>query len=288
MKAWHRKPILHTLRAGNERNGTDGNMIVKGYADSGAGQIHYRVAGPERAPVIAFYHQTASSGVMWEEVIERLIGRFRCFAFDTPGFGGSYQPSAIPDLTELAARLVEALDDLGIDDCHLCGHHTGGCIALEIAPILGDRLRTLSIIGPVLVTEAEKAEYRKTFVRPFAIEPTGAYLQTAWDYLRLIGAGSDVALHNRELIDHLTAHATMPMAFEAVWRQDVETLLRAVDKPLLLMCSQEDVLWPLFERARAVRPDAASAIVGGADFEPDRDPDGVADALASFLAQHSG
>lgn len=261
-------------------------MIRYGYADSRDGQIHYRTAGPADAPVVAFFHQTASSGAMWEKVIDRLADRYRCFAFDTPGFGRSYQPENIPDLATPAARIREALDDLGIDRLHLCGHHTGGCIALELAPMLGDRARTLTLIGPVLTNEAERAEYKKTFVRPFTVEPTGAFLPGTWEYLRMIGAGSDVELHTRELADHLTAHRTMPMAFSAVWNQDVEALLRAVDEPLLLMCSREDVLWPLFERALAVRPDAESAIVGGADFQPDRDPDGVADALSAFLARH--
>lgn len=261
-------------------------MIRYGYADSRDGQIHYRTAGPADAPVVAFFHQTASSGAMWEKVIDRLADRYRCFAFDTPGFGRSYQPENIPDLATPAARIREALDDLGIDRLHLCGHHTGGCIALELAPMLGDRARTLTLIGPVLANEAERAEYKKTFVRPFTVEPTGAFLPGTWEYLRMIGAGSDVELHTRELADHLTAHRTMPMAFSAVWNQDVEALLRAVDEPLLLMCSREDVLWPLFERALAVRPDAESAIVGGADFQPDRDPDGVADALSAFLARH--
>ena len=262
-------------------------MIRYGYADSAEGQIHYRCAGPEGAPVVAFFHQTASSSTMWEKVLARMGERYRCYAFDTPGFGRSYQPAAIPDLMSAAARIFEAIDDLGIDRLHLCGHHTGGCIALELAPMLGDRMLSLALIGPVLVNEVEKAEYKKTFVRPFAIEPSGAFLMTAWEYLRMVGAGSDVELHTREMADHLIAHRTMPMAFSAVWNQDVERLLKAVDKPLLLMCSEEDVLWPLFERAKALRPDAESAVVGGADFQPDRDPEGVAKALGAFLERQA-
>jgi pimeloyl-ACP methyl ester carboxylesterase len=147
-----------------------------------------------------------------------------------------------------------------------------------------NRLKSLTLVGPVLANEAEKAEYRKIFVRPFAVEESGAYLQIAWDYLRMVGAGAELDLHVRELIDHLIAHRTMPMAFSAVWEQDVEALLKAVDVPLMLMCSETDVLWPLFERACALRPDATRSIVGGWDFQPDRDPDGVTAALRTFLA----
>jgi pimeloyl-ACP methyl ester carboxylesterase len=123
-------------------------------------------------------------------------------------------------------------------------------------------------------------------VRPFAIEPTGAYLKTAWDYLRMIGAGTNVDLHNRELADHLIAHRTMPMAFAAVWQQDFERFYRSVRCPLHIMCSPDDVLWPLFERAGALRPDATRSVVTGGDFQPDNDPASVAGALAEFLAGH--
>ena len=260
---------------------------MRRYALCRDGQIHLRDHGAADAPVIAFFHQTASSGAMFDRVAEYL-GEYRCIAFDTPGFGGSYQPEAIPDVRYLADRLLEAFDDLGIDQFHACGHHTGGCVALEMATARPDRVRSLSIIGPVVATEDEKAVYRKTFVRPFAVEESGAFLQTAWDYLRMIGAGTDVELHRREMVDHLIAHATMPMAFSAVWSQDVAGLLRSVSVPLMLMCSRDDVLWPLFERACALRSDAATAIVGGADFQPDRDPQGVAMALAGFIGSLAG
>lgn len=259
-------------------------MIEHGYARCRDGQIHYRRAGSRGGPPLVLFHQTASSGAMWEAVIARLAATVDCIALDTPGFGGSYQPEAIPDLGFCAERLLEALDDIGFDRFHACGHHTGGCIALELPPLAPGRLLSLGLIGPVLVNEAERAEYRKIFVRPFAVEASGAFLQTAWDYLRLIGAGATIDLHLREMIDHLIAHRTMPMSFTAVWDQNVETLLRGVDVPLLLMCAADDVLWPLFERACARRPDATRVVVAGADYEPDRDPDGVAAAIAAFLA----
>lgn len=258
-------------------------MITRRYANCRDGQIHLRESGPAAAPVIAFYHQTASSGAMFEKVMALLGDDFRCLSFDSPGFGQSYQPAAIPDMAYVADRLVEALDDLGVTRFHACGHHTGGCAALEMPSRHPRRLLSLTLIGPVLVNDAEKIEYRKIFVEPFKVEASGAFLNTAWDYLEMLGAGHDPELHRREMVDHLIAHRTMPMAFTAVWNQDVEALYRAVDVPLHIMCSPDDVLWPLFERAGRMRPDARQSVVGGADFQPDRDPEGVAAALKGFL-----
>ena len=263
-------------------------MITRRYADCRDGQIHLRQAGPADAPVIAFYHQTASSGVMFEKVMARLSDRYRCLSFDSPGFGQSYQPDAIPDMGYVGDRLIEAITDLGIERFHACGHHTGGCAAIEMPSRHPGRLLSLTLIGPVLVNDAEKTEYRKVFVEPFKVEASGAFLPTAWEYLGMLGAGHDVELHRRELVDHLIAHRAMPMAFTAVWNQDVEAFYRAVDVPLHIMCSPDDVLWPLFERAAAMRPDARRSVVGGADFQPDRDPDGVAKALAEFIESVTG
>jgi pimeloyl-ACP methyl ester carboxylesterase len=247
------------------------------------GQIHLREAGDPASPTICMFHQTASSGVMFEKVMERLSDRYHCLSFDSPGFGQSYQPDAIPDMRFVADRLMEAIDNLGVDTFHACGHHTGGCAAVEMPRAYPGRLQSLTLIGPVLVNDAEKAEYRKIFVRPFEAEESGAFLMTAWKYLEMVGAASSVELHCRELIDHLIARETMPMAFTAVWNQDVEGAYMSVDVPLHIMCSRDDVLWPLFERAGAMRADAVQSVVGGADFQPDRDPEGVASALDAFI-----
>jgi pimeloyl-ACP methyl ester carboxylesterase len=258
--------------------------ITRRYANCRDGQIHLREAGPADAPVIGFYHQTASSGVMFEKVMLQLADRYRCLSFDSPGFGQSYQPDDIPNLSYNCDRLMEAMDDLGVRRFHACGHHTGGCAAIEMPSRHPGRLLSLTLIGPVLVNDAEKAEYLKVFVQPFKPEPSGAFLQTAWDYLKMLGADHTLELHLREMVDHLIAHRTMPMAFNGVWNQDVEHFYRGVDVPLHIMCSRDDVLWPLFERAAAMRPDAKQTIVGGADFQPDRDPQGVASGLADFIA----
>lgn len=256
--------------------------MKKGYVDTAHGQIHYRTDGPEDAPAILFFHQTASSGRMFEGVIARLAAEFRCYAFDTPGFGQSYQPAAIPSLAWLGDRLVESFDALGLERFVLCGHHTGGCVALEIAHAIPRRVRGLSIIGPVTPTAEERAQYRQIFTEPFRPDARGEFLPVAWKYLEMIGAASSVELHTVELVDHLIAWRTMPMAFGAVWEQDATALLQSVRVPLQLVCSEDDVLWPMFGRACALRPDAKTAIVQGGDYQPDRDPDGVATVLREF------
>lgn len=263
--------------------------IIKGYADSRDGQIHYRMlAGADHARPLLFLHQTASSGAMFERVMRRLQGERTTIAFDTPGFGGSFVPDGTPDLVYYAERLLEAIDGLGIGDFDLCGHHTGGCIALEIAALAPERLKSLCLIGPVIASPEERDRYRQTFLAPFSVKADGSHLKTAWDYLASIGANGTLDLHHREMIDHLIGAHAMPKAFGAVWEQDSEARLRAISAPLLLMISRDDVLWSIFANATCLRPDAAIAIVAGMDFQPDRDPDGVAEGLSHWLASLDG
>jgi pimeloyl-ACP methyl ester carboxylesterase len=265
-------------------------IVTRGYVSTPRGQVHYRTAGAPDAPVIAFFHQTASSSRMFELVMAELASSYRCVAFDTPGFGQSWQPEEVPSIAWLGDRLIEAIDALGLGSFVVCGHHTGGCVGLEIALAIPHRVRALSIIGPVTPDAAERERFSKDFLEPFRPEATGAFLQTAWGYLRSIGASATVDLHTAELVDHLIAWRSTPLAFGAVWRQDACEGLARASMPLQFICSRDDVLWPMFARACALRPDAATAIVSGGDFQPDRDPVNVARALAAFvdaLPQHA-
>ncbi len=258
-------------------------MIVKGYASIAAGQVHYYdLAGPD-APVVCL-HQTASSGAMWLKVMRRLEGRRRCIAFDTPGFGGSFDPPELPSsMRRYADWLIEALDAIGIRRFHLLGHHTGVCIAAEMTIAHPHRVLSNAMIGPVPLTEEERNEFKKFYSTPISPTADGAYLKATWDYLQGLGAHGDLELHHREMLDTARAYMGRYMAYTNVWRQDWTALFAQIKTPLLLMCARDDVLFPYFERARQLRPDATAVELKGANFEPDLDPDGVAVAYGAFL-----
>lgn len=262
------------------------SAVRRGYVDTDRGQVHYRCQAGDGPPLVLL-HQTASSSAMWEAVMARLAGR-EVVAPDTPGFGGSYDPESVPSVGYYAEVLIQALDALGLSRFHLCGHHTGACTAVELATTYPDRVLGLGLIGPVQLTQEERDEFRKHFSTPFAPTADGAYLQQTWDYLAKLGADADLALHHREVVDTLRAWRGRVQAYNAVWDQDFPALLARVQCPLLLMAAEDDVLWPYLERAGKARPDAATAVLRGANFEPDLDPDGVAGALKDFLDRHRG
>lgn len=256
----------------------------KGYTDCSSGQIHYRRIDGDGLPVV-FLHQTASSGRMWEKIMDRLKGHSVVYALDTPGFGGSFDPpqDAMPSIGDYARWMGEAIDDLGIERCAIVGHHTGACIGLELATARPGLVDKLGLIGPVPLTKEERVEFSKHFGTPFRPDAEGKYLKDNWDYLCNLGAHVDPLLINSEMSDQLRAWWGRVQSYNAVWDQDFLTLYKAIDIPLLIGAAPDDVLRPYLDRAAELRPDAVLVEIDGANYEPDLDPDTLANGLKAFL-----
>jgi pimeloyl-ACP methyl ester carboxylesterase len=258
--------------------------IRKGYSDSSGGQIHYRMMAGEGIPVV-FLHQTASSSLMWIKTMERLSGDWPMYAFDTPGFGGSFDApaDAKPLMSTYVDWLYEAIRKTGIDHCHIVGHHTGSCIGVEMAARYPALARTLTMIGPVPLTDEERVEFSKHFGIPFTPVVSGSYLLENWEYLRNLGAHADPMLMHREMADQLRAWWGRVQSYGAVWTQDFPHFYKAVKCPMMIGAAQDDVLHAYLGRAAEMRPDAHVLALSGANFEPDLDTENFAAGLRNFL-----
>lgn len=258
-------------------------MIRKGYVDTAAGQVHYRMRPGEGTPIVCF-HQTASSSAMFERFMALWTGPQPIYALDTPGFGGSYEPQGQPTMRDYAAVLLEAATALGLGRMHLFGHHTGACIAIELADLAPARTASLAMIGPVTITREEAGAFKSVYPKDFRLKPDGSHVRAMWDYVASIGGASSVELHHREFVDTARAWAGHIRVYSAIWDQDFTALYAKVSAPLLIMCSPDDVLWPIFPRAKQLRPDARAVELGGSNFQTDEVPDQVVAALQAFLA----
>ena len=120
----------------------------------------------DQTPIVML-HRTASSSSMWEKVIAHIDGALPSIAFDTPGFGNSFDPEGYLSIGELSEVIVHACNDLGIDAFHLLGHHTGVCLAAEIAVAHPERTQSVMMIGPVPLTAEEREEFGLIFLLRF-------------------------------------------------------------------------------------------------------------------------
>ena len=154
------------------------NPIKKKYSETSGGQCHYRYMEGDGIPVV-FFHQTPSSSLMYEPIMHELKG-MNMFAIDTPGFGQSFDPNHNPSIGEYCCWLTEVMNDIGLKEYHLFGHHTGASMALQIAYDQPQSTKSLTMVGAFLATREEKQEMKKNISSDWSPKDDGSHLQQVW------------------------------------------------------------------------------------------------------------
>jgi pimeloyl-ACP methyl ester carboxylesterase len=100
------------------------------------------------SPVIAL-HGSASTGAQWTSLMGELEGNYRVIAPDLPGYGASHDvPSGIRSSLRAVARAIAEIAIAGGEPVHLVGHSYGGTVALKIAQVWPELVRSLTLIEP--------------------------------------------------------------------------------------------------------------------------------------------
>ena len=90
-----------------------------------------------------------SSSSVWKPIVKQIEHDRQCFLFDFPGHGATpfneWDPLTPEDM---AAIIINGIDNLGIDKFHLVGHSLGGWVGLEIASAYPDRVLSFTAISP--------------------------------------------------------------------------------------------------------------------------------------------
>lgn len=81
-----------------------------------------------------------------------LTDRFRVIRYHKRGWAGSTHTDGPTSIEEHVADAAALLDHLGIDRAHVAGHSSGGAIALQLALDHPDRVHTLVLLEPSLLT----------------------------------------------------------------------------------------------------------------------------------------
>lgn len=258
--------------------------IRRGFADTRYGQIHYAEAGQGR--VVLLLHQTPRSWDEYREVLPILGRRFRAIAMDTVGFGDSYRP-AREDCIELYARgVIDLMDALGISRASVVGHHTGGCIALEVAAAYPERVDKLVLSSTPYVDAADR-ERRK--LRPPIDEVTpredGSHLAELWQRRQSFYPDNRPDLLTRFVRDALKVWDRLEEGHRAVNRYAMETRAPLVQAPTLVLAGSADPFsFPRMEPlSRAIQGSRTALIQGGMVPLPDQMPGEFSAAVADFL-----
>jgi 3-oxoadipate enol-lactonase len=112
--------------------------------DVDAAPVAWREAGS--GPLVLFLHGLGMTRTGFDPQLEALAERYRCVAWDMPGYGASpplAAPLSFPRLADAVAGLIDAL---GEDGAHVAGLSLGGQLALHTALRHPRRVRSLALL----------------------------------------------------------------------------------------------------------------------------------------------
>ncbi|MFN2142343.1 MAG: alpha/beta fold hydrolase [Candidatus Promineifilaceae bacterium] len=152
--------------------------------DAGGLQSFVRERG-QGDPIILF-HGIPSSSYLYRKVIPLLAERgFRALSFDLPGLGFADRPPGF-DYTfgGLGSWAVKAVDTLGLGRFHLVVHDAGGPVGFEMAKVMPERIRSLTLLNTVV--DLKSVPFAMEFYARFATGEHWPALPPAWATRELI------------------------------------------------------------------------------------------------------
>jgi haloacetate dehalogenase len=223
-------------------------------------------------PPLLLLHGCPQTSVMWRHVAPGLASRFTVVAPDLRGYGDSAHPvgggdHATYSFRAMAQDQVHLMDALGFDTFHVAGHDRGGRVAHRLALDHAERVDRIAVLD-ILPTLTMYDHADRTFAT--------AYWE--WFFLtqphpfpeRLISAAPEAFLEHelgdlrrRGVVDEQSWRAyvaalTDPSAVHGMCEDyrasatiDLEhdrlDLGRRIERPLLVLWGEENVVWRRFD-----------------------------------------
>ncbi|RDW58428.1 hypothetical protein BP5796_12358 [Coleophoma crateriformis] len=264
--------------------------VRKSYYDAPEGEVHYRylfasAKDPAKAPIL-FLHMTAVSGRYYEKLMQRCAeAGHDCYAPDMPGFGSSYDPVDQPAaITYYVDAFMLLTKHANITKFHVMGHHTGASIGAEMAVLYPDRVLSLTVSGPAMLTEEEQIGSREEelvcFNYPVA---DGSHVKKTWDFCWGLCGGEPADMHPH-ILDVMRAYQGRIQAYSCVFHHDLIKTMGEVKCPVLNLTADEDMLSPFSGRVKEKLPNAVVEKIGGGNWEPYHDVDNFAKSMLRFIA----
>lgn len=107
------------------------------------------VGQKEKKPALVLIHGLGSAGTIWKSLFADLEQRFVIFPVDLPGHGEA--PLSCEELDPQALAKSIALmmqEDHHINDFHVAGNSLGGWIALEMAALYPEKVKSVTALAP--------------------------------------------------------------------------------------------------------------------------------------------
>ncbi len=110
-------------------------------------RMRYAASGDSLGEPVIFLHGLSDSWFSFSDVLPRLAPRYRGFALDQRGHGGSERPDSGYTMRDMASDIVAFMDAMKLPRATIVGHSMGSLVAREVAALAPSRVTGLVLIG---------------------------------------------------------------------------------------------------------------------------------------------
>ncbi len=272
---------------GQSSTATPGNAMTSATTtDHASDSIAWREAGTGEP--IVFLHGLGGTRTSWGPQLRGLCDRFRCIAWDMPGYGAS-APLEPLTFRGIADRLVELLDLLDIGAATLVGLSFGGMHALHTALEHPDRVARLVLAdsSPAFgIDGTTREEWTRDRLDP--IDAGGSPADAAEIVVDAITAAplsGEIRAETIASFGRISARG-FRAAVDCLPTNDVRARLGEISQPTLVVVGELDEETPVAYSqllADGIRNSELRILPGVGHLTPAEDPEQFNSALMSFL-----
>lgn len=206
--------------------------------------LHYRLDGPEDAPVLVLSNSLGTDLAMWEPQMPVLGQRFRVLRYDTRGHGLSGLPPAPYQVDRLGRDVLALLDGLGIATADFCGLSMGGMTGMWLGVHAPERFRRIVLCNTAAkIGTAEVWNARIAAVRQGGMAAIRDGVIQRWFTAPFIVAKPE-AVEKIAAMLGATAPEGYCAACAAVRDMDQRNEIAAISRPVLVIAGREDLATP--------------------------------------------
>lgn len=137
--------------------------LRRAVVDVGDSQLMSYQGGPAHAKeAVVLVHGFSADKVVWVRFAKHFTRRYRVLVLDLPGHGDTaYQPALNHSAASQAARVLRAMDALGIARAHVVGNSMGGFIAARMAHDHPHRVASATLVDAAGVHSPQPSSMEK-------------------------------------------------------------------------------------------------------------------------------
>jgi 3-oxoadipate enol-lactonase len=253
-------------------------------------QLHYRLDGPQGAPVVALVNSLGTDLTMWEPQVAALTHRHRVLRHDTRGHGKSAAPPGPYTIDMLADDVFGLVSHAGATRFYVVGISLGGLEALALGLRRPPGLAGIAICDSRIDVPSESAKAmddRIKLAHQRGMAPIADAMIERWFTPSTLAAKPPYLETVRKML-RATSVEGFVGCIEAIKHSGLSDRVAALHVPTLFLAGDQDAALPvdLMRQVQSQVPGAHGAVIPGAGHLSNLEqPAAFTEALLAFLEQ---